>query len=84
MLYNDEYLWKFIVHKGAVFLKKIQNILQQFYSYFKEIIATESNHLNSRVWTLQAAQSMKEGSMAVKPVINQCTGEELLRNYHNT
>ena len=38
--------------------------------------------LTPRVWTLEAAQSMKEGSMVVKTVINQCTGEELLRNYH--
>ena len=26
---------------------------------------------------------MKKGFMVVKPVINQCMGEELLRNYHN-
>ena len=58
--------------------KKIQNILQQFYSYFKGTIAIESNLLK------QAAQSMKEGSMVAKPLINQCIGEELLRNYHNT
>ena len=29
-------------------LKKIQNILQQFYSYLKEIIAIESNRFNSK------------------------------------
>ena len=29
-------------------LKKLQNILQQFYSYFKGIIAIESNLLNSK------------------------------------
>ena len=29
-------------------LKKTQNILQQFYSYFKGIIAIESNLLNSK------------------------------------
>ena len=40
--------------------------------------------LTLRVWTLQAAQSMKKGSMVVKPVINQCIGEELSRNYRNT
>ena len=33
--------------EGCRLLKKIQNILQQFYSYFKEIIAIESNRLNS-------------------------------------
>ena len=40
--------------------------------------------LTPRVWTLQAAQNVKEGSMVVKPLINQCIGEEVLRNYHNT
>ena len=28
--------------------KKSQNIFQQFYSYFKEIVAVESNRLNSK------------------------------------
>ena len=57
------------------YLKKIQNILQQFHSYmyFKELIAIESNH----------PICMKQGFMVVKPVINQCIGEELLRNYHD-
>ena len=36
------------------------------YSYFKGIIAIESNFLTTRVWTLQAAQSVKEWSMVVK------------------
>ena len=34
--------------QGCYFLKKIQNILQQSYSYFKGIIAIESNLLNSK------------------------------------
>ena len=52
--------------QGCCFLKKIQNIFQQFYSYFKGIIAIESSLLNSKsLDTLQAAQSMKERSMVV-------------------
>ena len=34
--------------QGCCFLKKIQNVLQQFYSYFKGIRAIESNLLNSK------------------------------------
>ena len=37
-----------------------------------------------RPYNLQAAQSMKEGFMVVKSLINQFIGEEVLRNYHNT
>ena len=43
--------------EGCRLLKKIQNILQQFYSYFKEIIAIESNRLNST--SLELASSAK-------------------------
>ena len=52
--------------QGCCFLKKIQNIFQQFYSYFKGIIAIKSSLLNSKsLDTLQAAKSMKERSMVV-------------------
>ena len=34
--------------QGFCLLKKIQNILQQFYSYFKRTIAIKSNLLNSK------------------------------------
>ena len=34
--------------QGCCLLKIIQNVLQQFYSYFKGIIAIESNLLNSQ------------------------------------
>ena len=48
------------------------------------IFQRDNNCLTLRVWTLQAAQSMKEGFIVVKSLINQCIGEEVLRNYHNT
>ena len=43
--------------EGCHLLKEIQNILQQFYSCFKKIIAIESNRLNSK--SLDFANSSK-------------------------
>ena len=60
----------------VLLLKKIQNILQQFYSYFKGIIAIESNLLNS--WSLDFTSSSKYERRVHggEPLINQCIGEE--------
>ena len=72
--------------EGCRLLKKIQTILQQFYSYFKEIIAIESNRLNSKSLDFDGMTVEYDGRVygSRKPAINQCIGEELLRNYHNT
>ena len=45
--------------EGCRLLKKIQSILQQFYSYFKEIIAIESNRLNSKSLDFTSSSNMK-------------------------
>ena len=70
--------------QGCRLLKKIQNMLQQFYSYFKEITGTESNRFKSKSLDFTSSSKYERRSMVVKPVINQRIGEELLRNYHNT
>ena len=69
--------------QGCCLLKKIQNILQQFCSYFKGIIAIESNLLNSK--SLEFTNSSKyERTVHGTETIDQRIGEEVLRNYHNT
>ena len=70
MLYKNEYLWQFILHKGAAFLKKVQNIREQFYSYFKGIIAIESNLLNSKSLDLTSS-SKYERRVHNSETINQ-------------
>ena len=66
------------------FLKKIQNILQQFYSYFKGIIAIESNLLNSTSLDFTSSSKYEKRVHCGEPLINQCISEVVLRNYHNT
>ena len=70
--------------QGCCFLKKIQNILQQFYSYFKGIIAIESNLLNSKSLDFTSSSIYERRVHDGEPLINQCIGEEVLRNYHYT
>ena len=71
--------------QGCCLLRKTQNILRQFYSYFKGIIAIESNLLNSKSFTDLTSSSKYERRVhGSEPLINQCIGEEVLRNYHNT
>ena len=70
--------------QGCCFLKKIQNILQQFYSYFKGIIAIESNLLNSNRLDFTSSSMYERRVHDGEPLINQCIGEEVLRNYHYT
>ena len=72
-----------ILHKGAVF-KKIQNILQQFYSYFKGIKAIKSNFHNSKSLDFTSSSMYERRVNDSEPLINKCIGEEVLRNYHYT
>ena len=67
--------------QGCCFLKKIQNILQQFYSYFKGVIAIESN-LNSKSLDFTSSSMYERRVHDGEPLINQCIGEEVLRDYH--
>ena len=69
--------------QGCCLLKKIQNILKQFYSYFKGVIAIESNLLNSKSFDFTSS-SKYERRVHGTETINQCIGEEVLRNYHST
>ena len=68
----------------VLLLKKIQNILQQFYLYFKVIIAIESNFLNSKSLNFTSSSEYERRVHGSEPLINRCIGEEVLRNYHNT
>ena len=70
--------------QGCCFLKKIQNILQQFYSYFKGIIAIEANLLHSKSLDFTSSSKYERRVHGGEQLINQCIGEEVLRNYHNT
>ena len=70
--------------QGCCFLKKIQNILQQFCSYFKGIIAVKSNLLNSKSLDFTRSSMYERRVQDGEPLINQCIGEEVLRNYHYT
>ena len=70
--------------EGCRLLKEIQNILQQFCSYFKEIIAIESNHLNSKSLDFTSSSKYERRVHGSETSNHQCIGEELLRNYHNT
>ena len=58
--------------QGCCLLKKIQNILQQFYSYFKGIIAIESNLLNSKNLDFKS-RSQYERRVHGSETINQST-----------
>ena len=60
------------------------SILHQFYSHFKGIIAIESNLLNSKSLDFTSSSKYERMVHGGKPLINQCIGEEVLRNYHNT
>ena len=63
--------------QGCCFLKKIQNILQQFYSYFKGIIAIESDLLNSKSLDFTSSSRYEIRIHGGEP-LNQCIGEEVL------
>ena len=57
--------------QGCCILKKIQNILQQSYSYFKRIIAIESNLLNSKSLDFTNSSKYKRIVHGSEPLINQ-------------
>ena len=70
--------------QGCCFLKKIQSILQQFYSYFIGIIAIESNLHNSKSLNFTSSSKYERIVHGNEPLINHCIGGEVLKNYHNT
>ena len=72
-----------ILHR-VLFFKKIQNILQQFCSYFKGIKAIKSNFHNSKSLDFTSSSMYERRVHDSEPLINQCIGEEVLRNYHYT
>ena len=70
--------------QGCCLLKKIESILQQFYSHFKGIIAFESNLLTSKSLDYTSSSKYERMVHGSEPLINHCIGGEALRNYHNT
>ena len=70
--------------QGCCFSKKIQNIFHQFYLYFKGIMAIKSNLLDSKSLDFTSSSKYERRVHGGEPLINQCSGEEVLRNCHNT
>ena len=70
--------------QGCCLLKKIQDILQQFYSYFKGIIAIESNLHNFKSLDFTSSSKYERRVYGSETINQSMFGEEVLRNYHNT
>ena len=69
-----------ILYKGAAFQRKFEI----YFSNSIHIIAIESNLLNSKSLDFTSSSMYERRIHDGEPLINQCIGEEVLRNYHYT